>query len=97
MTRKIRTIFQLKDKSLHPVCKIYQGICNCDEKYIGEIKRNFEIRWMQNNTPSNKSNPAKHLRDNADHRFACMVICNAPNRKLVPKILEAYFIATIKP
>ena len=97
LTRKIRTIFQLKDKSLHPACKVYQGICNCDEKYIGEIKRNFEIRWMQNNTPSNKSNPAKHLRDNTDHRFAWMVICNAPNRKLVPKILEAYFIATIKP
>ena len=50
---------------------------------------------MQHNTLSNKSNPAKHLRD-IDHRFTCKVICNACNRKLAPKILEAYFTATMK-
>ena len=44
-----------------------------------------------------KSNSAKHLRDNIDHSFTWKVICNAPNRKLVRKILEAYFIANIKP
>ena len=49
------------------------------------------------NTFSDKSNPAKHLRDNIDHSFTWKVICNAPNRKLVRKILEAYFIANIKP
>ena len=42
-------------------------------------------------------NPAKHLSDNVDHSFTWKVICNAPNRKLVRKILEAYFIATMKP
>ena len=42
---------------------------------------------MEHNTPSNKSNPAKHLRDNIDHNFTCKIICNAPNRKLVRKIL----------
>ena len=71
-------------------------MCICDEIYIGETKRNFEIRWMQHNTLSNKSNPPKHLRD-IDHRFTCKVICNASNRKLAPKILEAYFTATMKP
>ena len=97
MTRKIRTLFHLKDKSLHPACKIYEGICICGEKYIGETKRNVEIRWMEHSTPSDKSNPAKHLRDNIDHSFTSKVICNAPNRKLARKILEAYFIATMKP
>ena len=52
---------------------------------------------MEHNTPSDKSNPAKHLRDNIDHSFTWKVICNAPNRKLARKILEAYFIATMKP
>ena len=52
---------------------------------------------MEHNTPSDKSNPAKHLRDNIDHSFTWKVICNAPNRKLALKILEAYFIATMKP
>ena len=97
LTRKIRTLFQLKDKSLHPACKIYEGICICGEKYIGETKRNVEIRWMEHNTPSVKSNPVKHLSDNIDHSFTWKAICNAPNRKTVRKILEAYFIATMKP
>ena len=52
---------------------------------------------MEHNTPSNKSNPAKHLRDNSDHSFTWKVICNAPNRKLAHKILEVYFITTMKP
>ena len=52
---------------------------------------------MEHNTPNNKSNPTKHLRDNTDHSFTWKVICNAHNRKLARKILEAYFIATMKP
>ena len=94
--RKIRTLFQLKDKSLHPACKIYEKICICDEKFIEETKRTVEVRWMEHNTTSVKSNPAKHLRGNIGHCFTWKVICNAPNRTLACKILEAYFIATIK-
>ena len=90
--RKIRTLFQLKDKSLHPACKIYKRICVCVEKVFGETKRNGEITWMEHNTPSSKSNPAKHLRDNIDHSFTSKVICNAGNRKLAHKIF-----ATMKP
>ena len=52
---------------------------------------------MEHNTPNNKSNPTKHLRDNIDHSFTWKVICNAHNRKFARKILEAYFIATMKP
>ena len=52
---------------------------------------------MEHNTPSVKSNPAKHLSGNIDHSFIWKAICNAPNRKLARKILEAYFIATMKP
>ena len=52
---------------------------------------------MEHNSPNDKSNPTKHLRDNIDHSFNWKVICNAPNRKLTCKILEAYFTATMKP
>ena len=52
---------------------------------------------MEHNTPSVKSNPAKHLRDNIDHSFTWKVIFNAANRKLGRKVLEAYFITTMKP
>ena len=43
--------FQLKDKSLHTACKIYEGTWICSENYVGETKRNVEIRWMEHNTP----------------------------------------------
>ena len=39
-TKKIRSLFQLKDKNLHPACKIYEGICSWSTNYIGETKRN---------------------------------------------------------
>ena len=52
---------------------------------------------MEHNTPNDKSNPTKHLRDNIDHSFTWKVIRNARNRKLARKMLEAYFIATMKP
>ena len=52
---------------------------------------------MEHNTPSVKSNPAKHLSGNIDHSFIWKAICSAPNRKLACKILEAYFIAAMKP
>ena len=87
MYKKIRTF----------ACKIYEGICICGEKYVGKTKRNVKIRWMEYNTPSDKSKPAKHLRDNIDHIFTWKVICDAPNRNLARKILEVYFIATMKP
>ena len=60
-------------------------------------KKTVEITWMEHNTPTDKSNPAKQLRDNIDHSFTCKVICNASNRKFARKILEACFIATMKP
>ena len=44
-TRKIQTLFHLKDKNLYPACKIYYGVCKCGEDYVGETKRNTITRW----------------------------------------------------
>ena len=41
-TKKIRSLFHLKDKNSHPACKIYGGICSCSASYIGETKKNVE-------------------------------------------------------
>ena len=36
-TRKMKTLFKIKDKNLYPACKIYYVECqHCREKYIGE-------------------------------------------------------------
>ena len=97
ITKKTKTLFKLKDKGVHPACKIYRGVCNCRKTYIGETIRNVETTWNEHNMPSEKSNPSKHLISNITHYFSWSVICNTPIKKLTCKILEAYFIALLKP
>ena len=44
LSKKVKTLFKVKDKSLHQTCKIFKDICSCDESYIGETIRNVEVR-----------------------------------------------------
>ena len=39
-TRKVQSLFPLKDKVNHYSCVIYRGDCSCDQNYIGEEKSN---------------------------------------------------------
>ena len=45
-TRNIRSLFPLKDKNDYKSCVIYKGDCFCGSRYIGESKRNAEVRWF---------------------------------------------------
>ena len=96
LTRKMKTLFKLKDPCIHPACKIYKGVCICGETYIGETIRNVETRWKEHNTPSDKSNPSKHIHSHLDQIFTRSIICNAPTNRFKWKVIEAYFIAIIK-
>ena len=64
--------------TLHSSCKIYKGICNCEETYIGETIRNVEERWSEHNSAVNKSAPAKHLADNKEHPFFWSILLVVP-------------------
>ena len=55
LTRKMKTLFKLKDPYIHSACKIYKGVCICGETYIGETIRNVKTGWKEHNTPSDKS------------------------------------------
>ena len=40
-TRKMKTLFKIKDKNLYPACKIYYGECeHCGDNYIRETVQN---------------------------------------------------------
>ena len=66
LSKKVKTLFKVKDKSLHQTCKSFKGICSCNESYIGETIRNVEVHWDEHNNPMNTSNQSKHVKDNLD-------------------------------
>ena len=53
-TRNIKSLFPLKDKVAHRSCVIYEGQCSCKLSYIGETKRNSEVRWREHENPAGK-------------------------------------------
>ena len=91
--RNIWSLFPLKDKN----GVIYKGDCSCSLHYIGETKRNAEVRWIEHNNSNKSSEPSKHLRSNMNHYFTWAVISNARKNAKTKKNLEASYIALWKP
>ena len=89
--RQVKTLFPLKDKSIHPSCVIYKGTCSCGETYIGETIRNASIRWEEHNEST------KHLQNNFHYVFNWVTLCKAPQSYKVRSNLEASYIASLKP
>ena len=96
-TRKICTLFPFKDKRMHRVCVIYQGICDCGNNYVGETERNDILRIQEHEDIRKKSEPARHLTDNFGHSFTWSIIRNAPCFKSLREIIEAFYIAQLRP
>ena len=44
LSKNVKILFRVKDKSLHQAGKIYKDACPCGEIYFGETIRNFEVR-----------------------------------------------------
>ena len=97
-TRKLKTLFKIKDKNLYPACKIYYGECeHYGDNYIGETVRNTVTLWSQHNNLNHNSEPAEHIKRNIDHVFHRKILCLAPSQKRLRKNLEPFLIALFKP
>ena len=96
-TKKIRSLFWLKDKNPHPACKIDEGICSCSANYISETKRNVETQWNEQENPNKDSEPAKHQRKFPDHKFDWKILLTAPTNAKLCTILESSMIALKQP
>ena len=68
-TRNIRSLLHLKDKNDYKSCVIYKGDCSCGLRYIGESKRNAEVRSNEHNNPTKSSEPSKQFQSNINHYF----------------------------
>ena len=97
-TRKIGSLFPLKDRVEHKSCVIYEGTCSCGDKYVGETNRIAEICCKEHSTPSTDgSDPSKHLNSNITHSFSWKILPSAPRKVLRRRILESFYIAKFKP
>ena len=96
-TRNIQSLFPLNDKSNYKLCVISKGGCSCGSHYIGETKRNAEVRWNDHYNPTKSSKPSKHLRSNINYYFTWPAISNAPKNTTTRKNLEASYIALWRP
>ena len=97
ITKKVKSLFPLKDKNIYPACKIYHGLCSCQENYIDESKRNMATRWGEHNNPTHDSQPAKHLSKNIHHSYNWSILANASKYTRTRKNLEALYIALLRP
>jgi len=96
-TRKVKSLFPLKNKVTHKSVVIYEGTCSYGGKYIGETKRNAQVRWTEHDKMQGKSEPARHVLENEGHSFTWKVLCNASLNNKKRKILEAFYIMKYKP
>ena len=88
-TSRIRSLFPLKDRNLHPTCVIYEGTCSCGIKYIGETERCEHLRISEHEDTKKNSEPTKHHKANGNHSFTWNILANAPRDQSKRSILEA--------
>ena len=96
-TSKVRSLFVLKDPVLHRVNVTYKSICSCSEFYVGETKRNTEVRWREHCSTKKMSKVGDHLLMNPGQMVNWEVLANAPKQVNKRKILEACYILTPQP
>lgn len=98
-TKKIKTLFAIKDKVVHRANVIYKGTSenNPGESYIGETKQIVEERWKQHEDPTHESAPSKYLQENPSDKFVWEVISTSSSNWLKRRIHEALFICKQKP
>ena len=86
-TRKVRTLFVLKDPIAHRANVIHKGTCSCSKFYAGEMKWNTEIRWREHCSTKKMSEVGDHLLMNPGHMVKWEIF-NVNKRK----ISEAFYI-----
>ena len=98
-TKKIKTLFKLKDPIKHKANVIYKGtsINNPEESYVGETKQIAEKRWDQHEDPKHDSAPSRYLNENIGDKFHWQILSSSSSNGFRRKIHEALFICKLKP
>ena len=98
-SRKIKTLFQVKDKIRHKANVIYKGTSNTNPEisYIGETKLVAQVRWKQHENPNHDSAPSKYLTQHIEDSFTWEILSSSSVSGYKRKIHEALFIRKFNP
>ena len=98
-SRKIKTLFKIKDDIKHKANIIYKGTStsNPQETYIGETKLIAEERWKRHEDPNHDSAPSKYLKKNKHDTLVWEILSISSANDTKRKIHEALFIDKYKP
>ena len=72
-------------------------MCICRETYIGETRRNAQIKWHDHEDPKKESEPAKHFRNHPDQSFSCQMLLSVPAKNHIRKTMKASLITLNRP
>ena len=97
ITKKVKSLFPLKDKNIFPTYKIYHGLCSCKKKYIGESKHNSATRWGEHNNCTRDSEPPRHWNKTIRHSYNWIILANSSNHARTRKNFEAISTALLRP
>ena len=87
----------LKDHVVHKANVSYKGTCSCSQLYIGEAKRNTEVRWKEHCSTKKTSEVGDHLLMNPGHTVNWEILTNAPKQVNKRKILEFFTFEHFNP
>jgi hypothetical protein len=98
-SKKIKTLFKVKDPVVHKANVIYRGTSctNPEVTYIGETKQVAEKRWSQHENPNHDSAPSKHLTNNTEDKFTWEILTGSSSNWYKRRIHEALFIRKFNP
>ena len=83
----------MKSRNPDPSCVISEGVCSCQEPYIGETVKNVKTRWQEYEDTQQDLEPAKHLKNNPTHSFTWKVLLSVSSISCIRQNMEASLIA----
>ena len=98
-SRKVKTLFKIKDDIKHKAKVIYKGTSNINPSisYIGETAQIAKQRWNQHEDPKHLSAPSKYLKEHENDTFTWEVLTTSSDNWRKRKIHEALFICKHRP
>ena len=98
-SKKVKSLFRVKDQVKHKANVIYRGTSceNPEITYIGETKQIAEARWSQHENPLHDSAPSRYLTDHTNDKFSWEILSGTSTNWLKRKIHEALFIRKFNP